>query len=86
MPDPPVERKLSAPIRYWGETPCAFVTLKSEADASAEDVIAFCRTHLAHFKAPRTIISARCRKPQEAPPSLVSQRRSAFESDTGRSA
>jgi fatty-acyl-CoA synthase len=40
----------------WGETPCAFVTLKPETEASAEDIIAFCRTHLARFKAPRTVI------------------------------
>ena len=32
------------------------MTLKPEADAAAEDFIAFCRTHLAHFKAPRTVI------------------------------
>ena len=37
----------------WGETPCAFVTLKDDApEISAEDIIAFCRDHLAHFKVP----------------------------------
>jgi fatty-acyl-CoA synthase len=41
----------------WGETPCAFVTLKDDAPAiSAEDIIAFCRDHLAHFKVPRTVV------------------------------
>jgi fatty-acyl-CoA synthase len=40
----------------WGETPCAFVTLKPEAEAAAEDIITFCRAHLAHFKSPRTVI------------------------------
>ena len=41
----------------WGETPCAFVTLKDGAgDTSAEDIIAFCRDNLAHFKAPKTIV------------------------------
>jgi fatty-acyl-CoA synthase len=39
-----------------GETPCAFVTLKSEAETAAEDTSVFCRAHLAHFKAPRTVI------------------------------
>jgi acyl-CoA synthetase (AMP-forming)/AMP-acid ligase II len=39
----------------WGETPCAFVTLKPETEA-AEGIIAFCRRHLAHFKAPWTVI------------------------------
>jgi len=47
---------VARPDPMWGETPCAFVTLKPEADASAEDVIAFCRAHLARFKAPRTVI------------------------------
>ena len=41
----------------WGETPCAFVTLKDDApEISAEDIIAFCRDHLAHFKVPRTVV------------------------------
>jgi fatty-acyl-CoA synthase len=40
----------------WGETPCAFVMLKAEAAATADDIIAFCREHLARFKAPRTVI------------------------------
>ncbi len=41
----------------WGETPCAFVTLKNDAPKiSAEDIIAFCRDHLAHFKVPRTVV------------------------------
>jgi fatty-acyl-CoA synthase len=40
----------------WGETPCAFVTLKVAASATAEEIIAFCREHLARFKAPRTVL------------------------------
>jgi fatty-acyl-CoA synthase len=47
---------VARPDAMWGETPCAFVTLKPEAEASAEDIIAFCRTHLTHFKAPRTVV------------------------------
>ena len=30
--------------------------LKLEAEASAEDIIAFCRANLAYFKAPQTVI------------------------------
>ncbi|NIR30940.1 MAG: acyl-CoA synthetase [Gammaproteobacteria bacterium] len=42
---------------YWGETPCAFVTLSAEAEeVSTEDVIAWCREHLAGFKVPKTIV------------------------------
>ncbi|MGH6975865.1 MAG: AMP-binding protein, partial [Stellaceae bacterium] len=40
----------------WGETPCAFVALKPGADATADDVVAFCRANLAHFKVPRTVV------------------------------
>jgi fatty-acyl-CoA synthase len=47
---------VARPDEMWGETPCAFVTLKPEAAATAGDIIAFCREHLARFKAPRTVI------------------------------
>ena len=47
---------VARPDPMWGETPCAFVTLKPEATATAEEIIAFCREHLAHFKAPRTVL------------------------------
>jgi fatty-acyl-CoA synthase len=40
----------------WGETPCAFVTLKPGGVASAEDIIAFCRASMAHFKVPKTVV------------------------------
>ncbi len=40
----------------WGETPCAFVTLKPGSAAGAEEIVAFCREHLARFKVPRTVI------------------------------
>ena len=41
---------------YWGETPCAFVGLKSEATVTEQEIIAFCRENLAHFKCPKTVI------------------------------
>jgi fatty-acyl-CoA synthase len=47
---------VARPDPNWGETPCAFVTLKDGAAASAAEIIAFCREHLAHFKAPRQIV------------------------------
>jgi fatty-acyl-CoA synthase len=47
---------VARPDPIWGETPCAFVTLKPEATATVEEIIAFCREHLAHFKAPRTVL------------------------------
>jgi len=43
------------PDEKWGEVPKAFVTLKPGASATADDVIAFCREKLAHFKAPKAV-------------------------------
>jgi fatty-acyl-CoA synthase len=41
----------------WGETPLAFVDLKSgSGDVSAESIIDFCRDHLARFKVPRAVV------------------------------
>ena len=41
----------------WGETPCAFIYLKADAEAVSEaDIIAFCRDEMAHFKVPRTVV------------------------------
>ena len=48
---------VARPDEKWGETPCAFVLLKPDAAGVTEiELIAWCREHLAHFKAPRTII------------------------------
>jgi fatty-acyl-CoA synthase len=47
---------VARPDPKWGESPCAFVTLKDGAAASAEDLIAHCRGILAHFKCPTTIV------------------------------
>ena len=47
---------VARPDEMWGETPCAFVTLKEGACADESEIIAFCRDHLAHFKAPKTVI------------------------------
>jgi fatty-acyl-CoA synthase len=47
---------VARPDEKWGEHPCAFIELKEGASASAEDIIAFCRTNLAGFKIPKTIL------------------------------
>jgi len=48
---------VARPDEKWGETPCAFVVLKPGAgEVSAEEIIAWCREHLARFKVPRTIV------------------------------
>ena len=43
------------PHEKWGETPHAFVLLRDGASASEDDLIAFVRDRLAHFKAPRGV-------------------------------
>jgi fatty-acyl-CoA synthase len=48
---------VARPDEKWGESPCAFVTLKPDADAvSATDIIAFCRANLAHYKVPKMVV------------------------------
>ena len=47
---------VARPDEKWGETPCAFVELKPGRAATAEDLIAWCRQHLAGYKCPRTIV------------------------------
>ena len=43
------------PHPHWGERPKAFVTLNEDAAADAEEIIAFCRERLAHYKCPDSI-------------------------------
>ena len=43
------------PHPHWGERPKAFVTLNEGAAATPEEIIAFCRERLAHFKCPDAI-------------------------------
>ena len=40
----------------WGETPCAFVTLKPGESCSEQAIIDFCREHMARFKAPTRVV------------------------------
>jgi fatty-acyl-CoA synthase len=47
---------VARPDGKWGESPCAFVALKPGAAAGADEIVAWCREHLAHFKVPRTVV------------------------------
>ena len=49
---------VAKPDAKWGETPCAFVELKPGAQATAEELIAWCRSHLAAYKCPRYVVFA----------------------------
>ena len=47
---------VARPDDTWGETPCAFVTLKPGAELDAETLRQWCRERIAHFKAPKTVV------------------------------
>ncbi|MNZ85473.1 Long-chain-fatty-acid--CoA ligase FadD13 [compost metagenome] len=48
---------VARPDEKWGETPCAFITLKADQQDTREaEIIAFCREHLAGFKVPKTVV------------------------------
>ena len=49
---------VAKPDDKWGETPCAFVEFKPGASATAEELIAWCRSQLAAYKCPRHIVFA----------------------------
>jgi 3-(methylthio)propionyl---CoA ligase len=49
---------VAKPDDKWGETPCAFVELKAGQSVTKEDLIAWCREGLAHYKCPRFIVFA----------------------------
>jgi fatty-acyl-CoA synthase len=46
---------IGIPHPHWGERPKAFVTLNEGAAAAPEEIIAFCRERLAHYKCPDSI-------------------------------
>jgi fatty-acyl-CoA synthase len=47
---------VARPDDTWGEVPCAFVTLRDGEMVTAEEIIAFCREHMARFKAPKNVV------------------------------
>jgi len=47
---------VARPDATWGETPCAFVTLKPGTSATAEDIVGFLRDAIAHYKVPRHVV------------------------------
>jgi fatty-acyl-CoA synthase len=47
---------VAKPDEKWGETPCAFIELKTGSTASKEEIVTWCRERLAHYKAPRHVV------------------------------
>ena len=57
-PDVSAAAVVAKPDDKWGETPCAFLEMKPGKTSTAEEIIAFCRDNLAHYKCPRTVVFA----------------------------
>ncbi len=47
---------VARPDEKWGETPCAFITLKDGATATEAEIMAWCKTKMAGFKTPKTVV------------------------------
>ena len=47
---------VAGPDPKWGEVPVAFVTLKSGAAATEDELVAYSRQRMAHFKAPKRVV------------------------------
>jgi fatty-acyl-CoA synthase len=47
---------VAQPDPKWGETACAFVETKPDAEVTEAELIAHCQQHLARFKAPKKVV------------------------------
>ncbi len=47
---------VAKPDPRWQEVPCAFIELKPNMQTTEEDIIEFCKQHLARFKVPKDIV------------------------------
>ncbi|MBF6630677.1 MAG: acyl-CoA synthetase [Comamonas sp.] len=47
---------VAKPDAKWGETPCAFLEIKTAAQVTEQDIIAHCKQHLAGYKVPRRVV------------------------------
>ncbi|KAM7519906.1 hypothetical protein LguiB_018868 [Lonicera macranthoides] len=48
---------VARPDEFWGETPCAFVSLKSgKKRVDGKEIIEFCRARLPHYMVPKTVV------------------------------
>jgi len=46
---------VGVPDKIWGEEVMAFIILNEDAELTADEVIAYCKEHLADFKCPRKV-------------------------------
>ncbi|MBK1664770.1 acyl-CoA synthetase [Rhodospirillum rubrum] len=54
-PDVVAAAVVAKPDEKWGETPKAYVELRDGATVTEDELVAFCRLHLAHYKCPRDV-------------------------------
>lgn len=47
---------VAKPDPIWQEVPCAFIELKIGKTATPEEIIAYCKEHLARFKVPKDVV------------------------------
>ncbi|GIK81266.1 MAG: acyl-CoA synthetase [Pseudorhodoplanes sp.] len=47
---------VAKPDDKWGETPCAFVELKPGQEASADEIVQWCKKNLAGYKVPKHVV------------------------------
>ena len=47
---------VAKPDPRWQEVPCAFIELKTGKEATPEELIEFCKQHLARFKVPKDVV------------------------------
>ncbi|MFQ6276828.1 acyl-CoA synthetase [Acinetobacter johnsonii] len=47
---------VAKPDPLWQEVPCAFIELKAGKETTPEEIIEFCKQHLARFKVPKDVV------------------------------
>ena len=49
---------VARPDEFWGETPCAFVSLREglERKPTEKEIMEYCRERMPHFMVPKTVV------------------------------